>query len=497
MEASFVDSSPRPRLPWLFLACATTALPGCPPTDDYYLTQPQPFEPSGPPSSGTGGQASLFVPECGNGIAEAAEGCDGADLRGNTCESLALGAGTLGCKDCKLDLSGCAAKMPVCGDGIVQDGELCDGRDLRGADCASIGLSGGTLACTASCGFDTSGCSQEARVPVCGDGSAEGSEVCDGLDLRGQSCQGLLGQASGTLRCTIQCVYNASDCTTLVAKCGDNVVQGVEDCDGVDLRGDTCQSLGLGAGELGCTEGCTFDTTGCGATGSECDPQGGAGGAGSMCCMPSAEVCDGRSNDCDDEVDEGSVCPDGCTARLNEGRLYLLCLHPEAAAQRAYADASADCAAAATTLGLSTSLALARIESAAENDFLRGWIQERLGVTPREGMVWNGANDIARETRWVWGQSVNAVQFFQGNYRGGGGTPVMGRFHDFPEGRPNSANETDEDCAGFDSEANWRWNDRLCTQRALGFVCEQADAPDGTPIPPPAGPPGPGGPPWP
>ncbi len=39
--------------------------------------------------------------------------------------------------------------------------------------------------------------------------------------------------------------------------------------------------------------------------------------------------------------------------------------------------------------------------------------------------------------------------------------PVMGRFNDSAPGRP-SANETDEDCGGFDTEADWSWNDRLC-----------------------------------
>jgi hypothetical protein len=47
-----------------------------------------------------------------------------------------------------------------CGNGIIDAGEQCDGADLQGFDCASLGLNGGTLACDPMmCTFDTSMCS--------------------------------------------------------------------------------------------------------------------------------------------------------------------------------------------------------------------------------------------------------------------------------------------------------------------------------------------------
>ncbi len=46
-----------------------------------------------------------------------------------------------------------------CGDGIVDSGEFCDGSNLSGETCLSQGFTGGNLACSASCTFDTSGCS--------------------------------------------------------------------------------------------------------------------------------------------------------------------------------------------------------------------------------------------------------------------------------------------------------------------------------------------------
>jgi hypothetical protein len=45
--------------------------------------------------------------------------------------------------------------------------------------------------------------------------------------------------------------------------CGNNVAQGSEECDGTDLRGQTCQSLGFAGGALSCAPACTFETGDC------------------------------------------------------------------------------------------------------------------------------------------------------------------------------------------------------------------------------------------
>jgi hypothetical protein len=55
-------------------------------------------------------------------------------------------------------------------------------------------------------------------------------------------------------------------CTPAVrgaAVCGDGHAAPPEQCDGSDLSGATCASLGEGDGVLACTPGCRFDTTGC------------------------------------------------------------------------------------------------------------------------------------------------------------------------------------------------------------------------------------------
>jgi hypothetical protein len=47
-----------------------------------------------------------------------------------------------------------------CGDGVIDPDEACDGEDLAGNTCASLGVgfTGGTLACTSACALDTTQC---------------------------------------------------------------------------------------------------------------------------------------------------------------------------------------------------------------------------------------------------------------------------------------------------------------------------------------------------
>jgi len=194
----------------------------------------------------------------------------------------------------------------------------------------------------------------------------------------------------------------------------------------------------------------------------------GIGGEGP--CVPTTEVCDGRDNDCNDVVDDGGVCPEHCIAQHHDGRVYVLCIWGLAANGADYETASTRCAGMGTELGVAGAFTLAFIESENENTFLQGWIDSSTSVA--DGAVWMGANDIAQENRWVWGEGADAVQFFRG-YTGGGGIAYMGRFNDFGTGRPNSSNNTDEDCGAFDAEVAWQWNDRACTNKEIGFVCEQ------------------------
>jgi hypothetical protein len=99
----------------------------------------------------------------------------------------------------------------TCGDGVKNGLDQCDGADLGGSTCASLGYTLGVLACDASCGLDTSDCSG-TPAPPCGNGVREGVESCDGADLGGATCVSL-GNTGGTLGCTLGCGFDTSGCT--------------------------------------------------------------------------------------------------------------------------------------------------------------------------------------------------------------------------------------------------------------------------------------------
>jgi beta-lactamase superfamily II metal-dependent hydrolase len=94
-----------------------------------------------------------------------------------------------------------------------------------------------------------------AGKPFCGDGAVKGEEQCDGADLDGQSCESL-GFDAGTLACDLRCGFDTSACVTLSFSCGDGVVTGYEECEPTDdaacpgLCSDHCACPSLGAGEL-------------------------------------------------------------------------------------------------------------------------------------------------------------------------------------------------------------------------------------------------------
>jgi sulfatase modifying factor 1 len=82
-------------------------LPPPPPRDS-----PTPVADASTSDASTGdseGEATGTVPVCGNGVMQPGELCDGEDLQGQTCETLGLDGGSLGCRGCLFDASGCLA----------------------------------------------------------------------------------------------------------------------------------------------------------------------------------------------------------------------------------------------------------------------------------------------------------------------------------------------------------------------------------------------------
>jgi hypothetical protein len=112
---------------------------------------------------------------------------------------------------------------------------------------------------------DTEGTST-GHVPRCNDGHVDPGEQCDGENLDGWTCEGL-GRDGGELACSpASCTFDTEACEPTGRGCGDGMLSPGEQCDGMDLQGFDCESLGLGDGTLGCDPvTCTFDTSMCGA----------------------------------------------------------------------------------------------------------------------------------------------------------------------------------------------------------------------------------------
>jgi hypothetical protein len=150
--------------------------------------------------------------------------------------------------------------------------EECDIADFGDTPaCDDLGLGAGMLFCTEQCTIETAGC--------CGSNTVGAAETCDGTDLNGASCASLgQGFTDGDLACNATCDdFDTTACTT----CGDDVIEGNEQCEGDDLAGNDCATLGFVGGMLACDASCSFDTSSCNLCGNDM--------------IDAAEDCDGTA----------------------------------------------------------------------------------------------------------------------------------------------------------------------------------------------------------
>lgn len=314
--------------------------------------------------------SGCLASDCGDGVIEGLEECEGEDFRGLTCADFDAVVGSLTCDaSCRIDSRGCVE--PGCGNDFLEpDTEECDGTDFGDATCASRGFAGGDLGCTAECGFDDSAC----VAPGCENGIKEPDEDCEWFegvpDLFGATCGSLgfvadqgavtcdratcsydtsscvepgcgngvveapaedcegaetracnqLGFTSGTATCS-GCKWNTSSC---VGGCGNGMVEGNEDCDGANLNSQTCAGIGFSGGTLACGGSCQLDTSGCTGVQSLC-------GNGEL---DAGEVCDGTRfqanapTACDDwDLGTGSVtCNSNCLLDFGQCSFGHLCV---------------------------------------------------------------------------------------------------------------------------------------------------------------------------
>ncbi len=126
-------------------------------------------------------------------------------------------------------------------------------------------------------------CAKGSGVATCGDGYCQPSEDED-------TCP--------------------QDCTQ--TGCGNGVLEDGEECDGGELGGATCVSLGFSSGSLGCTSSCAFNTSFCRATCNHaCETVGQTRCNGNFLerCATDAQAC--RVWEVDQNcLDDGQVCDD-------------------------------------------------------------------------------------------------------------------------------------------------------------------------------------------
>ena len=230
----------------------------------------------------------VIPPYCGDGIVTGTELCDGTNLNGWTCARLNPASyigGTPICKsDCSgFDVSNCDDGAGYCGDNKVEWPnsagifEGCDGSVSSALSCQTYNFTSGSLSCS-NCQINTSRCVQGNGLlgngnPVCGNGILESGEQCEGTNYT-IPCSLYSNFGYGTAVCNSQCKYDLSGCFANITspplysggpRCGNNVVEYPEQCDGTSgLSTASCKLLGYTGGTVMCySNNCTYDTSRC------------------------------------------------------------------------------------------------------------------------------------------------------------------------------------------------------------------------------------------
>ncbi|HWB82087.1 MAG TPA: lamin tail domain-containing protein [Nannocystaceae bacterium] len=251
--------------------------------------------------------SSTAPSDCGNAMIDAGEDCDGEELGGMSCTDVdrSFTGGTLACDaSCSFDTSACTSDplMPIVTLNEITSTPVPEGPytgapdaiELYNAGNGPADLSGWRLTddpkfaadatytfpagSTIEAGeylvlvqiginkqgdypFGISDDSVESIVLDNGTGTVIDSVDVDGYDARISWCRVPDGDGDWTW-----CDQTLGETNVeAVTACGNDMIEDAEECDGPDLGGADCVSIGLGftGGTLACTPGCVPDVSGC------------------------------------------------------------------------------------------------------------------------------------------------------------------------------------------------------------------------------------------
>ncbi|MBT6995227.1 hypothetical protein HN953_01215 [Candidatus Woesearchaeota archaeon] len=178
-----------------------------------------------------------------------------------------------GCENAPVEWSCSCEGATVCNDGIVTAPETCerpstsDNNYCSQSEETCSGSKLGTRDELGNCNYNCQCVEDTFSGFTCDIATCDAQ--CESGNLNGETCISL-GYESGTLGCdTSVCTFDVSECYTAGQTiCGDNIIQAPNDdgyneiCDGTDLAGETCASLGYDSGEISCAADCS-GFTGC------------------------------------------------------------------------------------------------------------------------------------------------------------------------------------------------------------------------------------------
>jgi hypothetical protein len=300
---------------------------------------------AGGPAMGSSGNAagsagSMTSGPCPPGAVPATETCDGQDndcdghvdedLDGMPCGSSTQGLCHLGKKSCT------AGKWGECVGAVEPKAEVCD-PDALDENCD--GMSNEHCACTPgktqACGMTGGICKKGSQTcaadgtwgAACNGNVGPQTEICDGK--QDEDCDGLADAQDPDCDCingkSESCVAGQGSCaagnrTCVNGKWSDckpvtgpskELCDGVDtDCDGsVDNNASCPSGQTCSGGHCVCSDGTHMDCTVASASGpcaagtKTC--QGGQWSACTSSVAPQAELCDGKDNDCNGQIDDG------------------------------------------------------------------------------------------------------------------------------------------------------------------------------------------------